>query len=231
MTRVLITGSARGIGFELCRQYAEAGDRVYATCRSPAKATRLNAIAAASQGRLTVHAMEVGNSTSVKTCRAEIGDTPIDVLINNAGVWGGLDTQVFANMDYDNWAHELNVMAMGPFRVIQTFMPNVLAGRQKKIVTISSQTGAHAYDHVIGYSYASAKAAVNRLMTGLATEFREQGVIIVPMHPGWVKTEMAGDVADISPEESATGVRKTIAAMTFADTGTFMKWTGDVHPW
>jgi NAD(P)-dependent dehydrogenase (short-subunit alcohol dehydrogenase family) len=231
MTTILITGSARGIGFELCRQYAEAGDRVHATCRAPARATRLTALAASSGGRLTVHAMDVGDSGSVKACREAIGDTPIDVLINNAGVWGGLDTQVFANMDYDNWAHELNVMAMGPFRVIQAFMSNVLDGQQKKIVTISSQTGAHAYDHVIGYSYASAKAAVNRLMTGLATEFREQGVIIVPLHPGWVKTEMAGDVADISPEESASGVRRTIAAMTLADSGTFLKWTGDVHPW
>lgn len=231
MTTVLITGSARGIGFELCRQYAEAGDRVYATCRSPQKAARLNALAAASGGRVSVHPMDVGDSASVKACAQAIGDVPIDVLINNAGVWGGLDTQVFANMDYDNWAYELNVMAMGPFRVIQAFMPNVLAGQQKKIVTISSQTGAHAYDHVIGYSYASAKAAVNRLMTGLATEFRPQGVTIVPMHPGWVKTEMAGDVADIPPEESAAGVRRTIAAMTLADTGKFLKWTGDVHPW
>lgn len=231
MNTVLITGSARGIGFELCRQYAAAGDRVFATCRSPARATRLNALAESTAGRLTVHAMDVGDGASVKSCRAEIGDIPIDVLINNAGIWGGLDTQVFANMDYDNWAHELNVMAMGPFRVIQAFMPNVLAGQQKKIVTVSSQTGAHAYDHVIGYSYASAKAAVNRLMTGLATEFRDQGVTIVPLHPGWVKTEMAGDVADISSEESAAGVRRTITAMTIADTGTFLKWTGDIHPW
>jgi NAD(P)-dependent dehydrogenase (short-subunit alcohol dehydrogenase family) len=231
VSTILITGAARGIGFELARQYASAGDRVYATCRSPEKAVRLNVLAAASGGTLTVHRMDVGDSRSVQACAAEIGASPIDVLINNAGVWGGLDTQTFQNMDYDNWAHELNVMAMGPFRVIQAFMPQVLAGQQKKIVTISSQTGAHAYDHVIGYSYASAKAAVNRLMTGLATEFRDQGVIIVPLHPGWVKTEMAGEVADIHPHESAEGVRRVIAGMTLNDTGTFLKWTGDVHPW
>ena len=231
MSTVLITGSARGIGFQLAKQYAQAGDRVVATCRSPEKATQLNAAAAASSGRLTVHRMEVGDSASVTACAVAIGDTPIDILINNAGVWGGLDTQTFQNMDYDNWAHELNIMAMGPFRVIQAFMPNVLAGTGRKIVTISSQTGAHAYDHMIGYAYASAKAAVNRLMTGLATEFKDQGVIIVPLHPGWVKTDMAGDAADISPQESAEGVRRVIAGMTMANTGTFLKWTGDVHPW
>ena len=231
MSTVLITGSARGIGFQLAQQYAEAGDRVYATCRSPERATRLNALAAGSGGRLTILPMDVGDGASVKACAAAIGNTPIDILINNAGVWGGLDTQTFQNMDYDNWAHELNIMAMGPFRVIQAFMPNVLAGKDRKIITISSQTGAHAYDHLIGYSYASAKAAVNRLMTGLATEFKDRGVIIVPLHPGWVKTEMAGDVADISPTESAEGVRRVIAGMTIADSGTFLKWTGDIHPW
>jgi len=231
MTSILITGAARGIGYQLARQYAEAGDRVYATTRDPGKAQQLDALAAASSGRLTVHRMDVGDAASVKACSAELDGAPIDVLINNAGVWGGLETQTFQNMDYDNWAYEFNVMAMGPFRVIQEFLPNVLAGEQRKIVTMSSQVAAHVYDHVIGYSYASAKAAVNRLMTALATELKDQGVIVVPMHPGWVKTEMAGDVADIEPAESAEGVRQVISTMTLADSGKFLKWTGDIHPW
>jgi NAD(P)-dependent dehydrogenase (short-subunit alcohol dehydrogenase family) len=231
MTSILITGAARGIGYQLAKQYADAGDRVYATTRNPDGARPLNALAAASDGRLTVHRMDVADAASVKACAKELNGAPIDVLINNAGVWGGLDTQTFANMDYDNWAHEFNVMAMGPFRVIQEFLPNVLAGGQRKIITMSSQVAAHVYDHVIGYSYASAKAAVNRLMTALATELKDQSVIVVPMHPGWVKTEMAGDVADIEPAESAEGVRHVIAGMTLADTGKFLKWTGDIHPW
>ncbi len=230
MSTILITGSARGIGYELAKQYAEAGWRVFATTRSPEKADQLNALASTMEN-LTVHRMDVGDASSVSAIKAELGDQPIDVLLNNAGVWGGLETQTFQNMDYDNWAFEFNVMAMGPFRVIQTFLPNVLAGQQKKVVTLSSQVAAHVYDHLIGYSYASVKAAVNRLMTGLATELKEQGVIVVPMHPGWVKTDMAGDVADIEPSESANGVRDVIGKMTMADTGTFLKWTGDIHPW
>ena len=82
-----------------------------------------------------------------------------------------------------------------------------------------------------GYSYAFVKSAANRLMTGLATELKEQGIIVVPMHLGWVKTDMAGDVADIEPSESAEGVREVIGNMTIADTGTILNWTGDVHPW
>jgi len=230
MNTILITGSARGIGYELAKQYSEAGWRVFATTRSPKKAERLNTLAL-STDNLTVHWMDVGDEQSVIAFAAELGGQPIDVLLNNAGVFGGLETQTFQNMDYDNWASEFNVMAMGPFRVIQAFLPNVLAGEQKKIVTLSSQVAAHAYDHLIGYSYASAKAAVNRLMTGLAEELKEQGVVVVPMHPGWVKTEMAGDVADIESGESAEGVREVISKMTIADTGTFLKWTGDIHPW
>ncbi|MGI9329055.1 MAG: SDR family oxidoreductase [Pseudomonadales bacterium] len=231
MANVLITGAARGIGFELAKQYAQAGDRVYATVRRPAAAEALSAIAADSNGLLTIHEMDVGQAQSVEACAAELQGVPIDVLINNAGVWGGLETQTFANMDYENWAFEFNVMAMGPFRVIQTFLPNVLASEQRKIATMSSQVAAHVYDHVIGYSYAAAKAAVNRLMTALATELQEQNVIVVPMHPGWVKTEMAGDVADIEPHESAAGVREVIGKMTLADSGKFLKWDGGIHPW
>jgi len=231
MTNVLITGAARGIGYELARQYAERGDRVYATVRTASAANALNDLAAGSAGKLTVHEMNVGDADSVAACAASLEGAPLDVLINNAGVWGGLDTQTFANMDYDNMVHEFNIMAMGPFRVIQTFLPNILAGEQRKIATMSSQVAAHVYDHVIGYSYAAAKAAVNRLMTALSTELKDQKVCVVPMHPGWVKTDMAGDVADIEPHESASGCIAVIDNMTLADSGKFLKWDGGIHPW
>ena len=231
MATVLITGCARGIGYELVKQYGEAGDRVYATTRSPDRADALNAYADASGGLVTVHKMDVGDMASVKAFAAEIGDTPIDVLINNAGVWGGLETQIFDNMDYDNWAFEFNVMAMGPWRVMQTFWDNVLASGQKKIIAMTSQVAAHAYDHIVGYSYASSKAALNRLITALAEEKKDTGVTIALMHPGWVKTDMAGDVADIEPVESAIGVHEVIDGMTHDDTGKFLKWDGGIHPW
>ncbi|MDA0338810.1 MAG: SDR family NAD(P)-dependent oxidoreductase [Proteobacteria bacterium] len=185
MTTVLITGSARGIGYEMAKQYGEAGARVFATTRTPEKADSLNALAAGSGGLISVHKMDVGDMESVQACAAELDGAPIDILINNAGVWGGLETQTFQNMDYDNWAFEMNVMTMGPFRVIQTFLPNVLASEQRKIATMSSQVSAHVYDHIIGYSYAAAKAATNRMMTALATELQDQNVIVVPMPPGW----------------------------------------------
>lgn len=231
MTNILITGAARGLGYELARQFAEAGNRVYATCRNPEAAGKLREVAAASEGRLTIHRMDIGDMASVQACAEELRDVPIDILINNAGVWGGLGTQVFANMDYDNWAHELNIMLMGPFRVVQCFIPHVRRGAQKKIVSITSQTAAHSYDHIIGYSYASAKAGLNRVMTALAEELKEEGIIVSLIHPGWIKTEMAGDVADLDPPVAAADNIRLINRLTMADSGKFLKWTGDIHPW
>ncbi len=228
---ILITGAARGLGYELARQFGEAGHRVYATTRNPETAGKLNEVAAASGGAITVHRMDVGDGASVTQCARELAGKPIDILINNAGVWGGLDTQTFQNMDYENWAHEFNIMAMGPFRVCQAFLPNVLASGRKTITTMTSQTAAAAYDHVIGYSYASAKAGLNRLMTGLAQELKDQGVTVTLVHPGWIRTEMAGPVADLDPPDAARDVMALILSLTPAENGKWLKWTGDVHPW
>jgi NAD(P)-dependent dehydrogenase (short-subunit alcohol dehydrogenase family) len=231
MATVLITGSARGIGFQLAKQYAEAGHRVFATYRSAATADNLNALADASKGKMTTHRMDVSNLEAVHAVGKEVGDTPIDIVINNAGVWGGLGGQLLENMDYQNWLYEFSTMAMGPFRVVQTFLKNVLAGEQKKIFTITSQTSAHAYTKVAGYAYSSSKAASNRIMTMLSRDLKDRGVIVCLMHPGWVKTEMAGPVADIEPHESATGIIRVIGAATLADSGKFLKWDGGIHDW
>lgn len=231
MPSVLVTGSARGLGYEFAKQFAEQGYRVYATCRDRRKAVKLSSIADRSEGLLTVHEMDIGDEASVCECAASIGDVPIDILLNNAGVWGGLETQVLTNMDYQNWAYELNIMLMGPFRVVQAFLENVIASDEKKIVTVSSQTAAHSYDHVVGYSYASAKAGLNRIMTALARELEDKGVTVALLHPGWVKTEMAGDVADLEPDYAAAKILDVIKGMTKANSGQFLQWEGGVHPW
>lgn len=231
MKNILITGAARGLGFQMAKQFAEQGERVYATCRNPEKAVALRDAAQASEGRLTVHRMDVGDMASVKACAEELKDVGIDILINNAGVWGGLDTQTFQNMDYDNWAHELNIMLMGPFRVMQNFVPHVRRGHDKKIVSITSQTAAHSYDHLIGYSYATAKAGLNRAMTALSQEEGHEDLIFSLLHPGWIKTEMAGEVADLEPADAARDNIIAIRNLTLEDSGKFRKWDGGIHPW
>ena len=230
MANVVITGANRGIGLELAKQYAEGGDQVFAFCRSPAGADALNAMAARPGGRLSVHAMDVGDPTSITTGAAEVGDTPVHVLINNAGVNGG-PRQALEDIDFEAWIEAFKIMTVGPLRVVQAFLKNLRAARGAKIMTVTSQLGASTWPYGGMYAYSSAKAGVNKVMRIMATDLAGDGIIASMVHPGWVKTDMGGPGADLTPHESAAGVRSVITGLTLADTGKFYKWNGDIHPW
>lgn len=229
MANVLITGANRGIGLELTRLYAEGGDTVFAFCRSPQSAEKLNALVEKSGGRVRVHAMDVGDERSIRAAAGAVGNLPIDILINNAGVRGG-SNQSLENTDTPDWIEAFRVMTIGPFRVVQTFLGNLRAARNPKIMSISTQIAATTWPTGGFYSYASTKAALNRVMLSMARDLKDQ-VIVAMIHPGWVRTDMGGLSADIAPEESAAGIRKVIASLTSADSGKFFKWNGEIHPW
>jgi NAD(P)-dependent dehydrogenase (short-subunit alcohol dehydrogenase family) len=229
MLNVLITGTNRGIGLELTRQYAKDGDRVFACCRSPQTAEELNRLAKQSNGRITVQAMDVSDEKSIEAAAKAIGDQPIDILINNAGVKGG-EHQSLDRIDTAEWMETLKVMVIGPFRVVQAFLRNLEMAENPKIMTVTSQIGASTWPMGGSYAYASAKAGLNRLMRSLAIDLKDRAIVNL-IHPGWVRTDMGGPNADIAPEESAAGIRKVIASVTKADSGKFYKWTGDIHPW
>lgn len=229
MLNVLITGANRGIGLELARQYAEDGDHVFALCRSPQTAARLNELASRAGGRVSVHAMDVADESSIKAVAGALADRPIDILINNAGIRGGNNQSLEATSSED-WIEAFKVMTIGPFRVVQAFLTNLRAAQNPKVVTLTSQIAATTWPTGGFYSYASAKAAVNRVMLGLALDLKDQ-VIVALIHPGWVRTDMGGPDADIAPDESASGIREVIAALTRHDSGKFYKWSGDIHPW
>jgi NAD(P)-dependent dehydrogenase (short-subunit alcohol dehydrogenase family) len=230
MANVVITGANRGIGLELTRQYAGAGDRVYAFARAPAKADALNELAASSDGRVTVVAMDVGDAQSIIAGARDIGDTPVDILINNAGIMGGRE-QSLDNIDFDNWIEAFTVMTIGPFRVAQAFLKNLEAAKNPKIMTVTSQLGASTWPYGGTYIYSSAKAGVNRVMQILALDLKSKNIIVGLIHPGWVKTDMGSEQADIMPSESASGIRNVIASLSIADSGKFYKWNGEIHPW
>lgn len=230
MANVLITGANRGIGLELARTYAKAGDRVFAFCRSPESAEALNDLAAASGGKVTVHAMDVGDGASIAAAREAVGEAPIDVLINNAGVMGG-DPQTLQSIDFDAWVDALKIMTIGPFRVVQAFLPNMRKAATPKVMTVTSQMGASTWPFGGSYAYTSAKAGVNRVMKTLALDLKGDNIAVSMIHPGWVKTDMGGPNADITPEESAAGIHRVIASLGMKETGKFFKWNGDSHPW
>jgi NAD(P)-dependent dehydrogenase (short-subunit alcohol dehydrogenase family) len=229
MVNVLITGTNRGIGFELTRLYAEDGDTVFAFCRTPQSAEKLNELTERSRGRVRVHAMDVSDENSIKAAANAVGDLPIDILINNAGIRGG-NMQSLEKTDTADWLEAFKVMTVGPFRVVQAFLKNLRAAKNPKVISITTQIAATTWPTGGFYSYASTKAALNRVMLGLAHDLKDQ-VIVNLIHPGWVKTDMGGPGADITPQESAAGIRKVIASVSKADSGKFYKWNGDAHPW
>jgi NAD(P)-dependent dehydrogenase (short-subunit alcohol dehydrogenase family) len=230
MANVLITGANRGIGLELTRAYAQAGDRVFAFCRAPESAGALAELAGSSAGRVTVHAMDVGDGASIAAAADAVGGAPIDILINNAGILGG-HPQTLESIDFDAWIEALKVMVLGPFRVVQTFLPNLKAAAGAKVMTVTSQLGASTWPYGGTYAYSSAKAAVNKVSQTLAIDLKGDGIAVSMIHPGWVKTDMGGAGADITPAESAAGIQAVTAGLTLAHTGTFYKWNGEIHPW
>lgn len=230
MANVLITGANRGIGLELARAYAKAGDRVFAFCRDPGKAADLNALASSSGGKVSVHAMDVGDGASIAAAAKVVGDAPIDIVINNAGVLGG-HPQTLESIDFDAWIDALKIMTLGPFRVVQTFLPNLEKSASPKVMTVTSQLAASTWPFGGTYAYSSAKAGVNKVMQTLALDLKAKNIAVSMIHPGWVKTDMGGPGADITAQESAAGIQSVIAGLSMADTGKFYKWNGEIHPW
>jgi NAD(P)-dependent dehydrogenase (short-subunit alcohol dehydrogenase family) len=222
---VLITGANRGIGLELAGQYAADGWRVLACCRAPDQASGL------SGHDVNLHRLDVADQAAIDALKANIGDTPIDLLINNAGVGGG-EHQSFGDIDYTAWEQTLVTNTFGPYRMVEAFVDNVTASAGKTIVNISSRMGSITeYDDGQDYIYRSSKAALNMVTHDLSVDLRARGITVLSLHPGWVRTDMGGPEAPVTPEESATALRQSIAAATFNDAGSFLNSDGAPLPW
>ena len=228
MPTVAITGAARGIGFELAKQHLAAGDRVFALARDPSNAAALNDLAAGSGGKLTVHAMDVAHAASVKAGAADTGSDPIDVLYNVAGVSGHRAPEL-ESLDEDTWDALFAIMVKGPLHVLQAFLPRLHSGA--KVINVSSQIGASTWPYGGFYAYASSKAALNRLMRSVATDLKPRGIVVGLVHPGYVQTDMGGAQAEITPQESAEGLRSLAAGWTIDQTGDFFDWNGKRREW
>ena len=228
MAIIAITGAGRGIALELVRQHAAAGDRVFALVRDPARATNLAELAAASGGKVSVHQMDVADDASVKAAAASTGGDAIDILYNVAGVTGPV-TDELAGADWAAWDDAFRIMIQGPLRVLQAFLPQMTSGA--KVINFSSQLAASTWAYGGYYAYGAAKAGLNRMMRSVAIDLKDRGIVIGLVHPGWVKTDMGGEGADITPQESAGGIIKLAQGWTLDKSGDFYKWNGEVHAW
>ena len=230
MATILVTGASRGLGLEFTRQYLAAGDGVIAACRSPSAAKSLQQLERDSKDLLTLVELDVADPKSARRA-AEATQRPIDVLINCAGVIGARG-QRLGSLDYRDWLQVLEVNLMGPARVCEAFLEQVAQSSRRLIVTITSGMGSLA-DNTSGGSipYRTSKAAVNMVMRSAAIDLKPRGITCVVVNPGWVKTDMGGPSAKLSPEESIAALRRLISGLGPSDSGRFYNYDGREYPW
>ena len=230
VSNVVITGASRGIGLALATLYAHRGDTVFACCRTPSNAEALQALAATAP--VGVLPLDVRDEASVAALASTIGDKPVDTLINNAGVSGGpLEEQTATRMDFAAWADAFDTNTMGPVRVLQALLPSLKRAKNPKVMSVTSQLGALSLDLALAFGYSASKAALNKFMRLAATELSRDGIAVGLIHPGWVKTDMGGPGAKLTPTESAAGIANVIDRLSLENTGGFWKWNGSAHDW
>lgn len=227
MPTVVVTSSSRGIGREFVRQFAAEGWRVIAACRQPE--TVADELHALGDGVRPI-AMDVTDLASVEAVAAE-DDEPVDLLVNSAGIMGHTDDGV-DHVNYLEWQHLLDINLMGPVRVLDAFADRLAAAKDAKAITITSGMGSIGdVGSPRAMMYRTSKAAVNMAMRVRALEMTPRGVIVAVINPGWVQTDMGGDKAPTTVEESVTGMRRVIDALTPAEAGSFLNWKGGSYPW
>ena len=220
MPSVLITGASRGLGREFVRQYENAGWRVIATCRDPA-GTDL---------ACERHALDVTDPASVDAVGRALSGESIDVLINNAGIYGPRDYGP-DSIPYDEWEHVLRTNLLAPMRVASALMAPVARSDRKLMVFLSSIMGSIGGGGGGQYIYRSSKAALNAAVSAFAKDIRAANVGCLLLHPGWVQTDMGGPSAAIDAETSVTGMRQVIEDWSIGDTGAFLDYAGEPIPW
>jgi NAD(P)-dependent dehydrogenase (short-subunit alcohol dehydrogenase family) len=227
---ILITGSNRGIGLELCRQYAEAGWQVHACCRQVDSATELTKLASEKPG-ITVHSLDVSRAQQISELAQRLKDVPIDILFNNAGIYGQGNNSL-GDIDESQWLQCFAINSIAPIKVMENFVQHVAASEHKIIATMSSKMGSMADNGSGGsYAYRSSKAAVNAAMTSAAIDLKPQNIKVAILHPGWVKTDMGGPDAEISAAQCVTQLRHILSHLTLQTSGQFFDIDGSKIPW
>lgn len=215
----LVTGASRGIGLELCRQVTARGDTVIAACRAASPALR------ATDCRI-VEGIEVTDPTSLRELGAALGDTHLDVLVNNAGV---LSVESLGRLDYDEMRRQFEVNALGPLRVTEALLPRLGAG--SKVAIVTSRMGSIADNGSGGYyGYRMSKSAVNAAGVSLARDLEGRGIAVLLLHPGMVATDMTGGTG-IPPAQSAGMLIAQIDRCGLAESGSFHHANGEALPW
>ncbi|MFC3616235.1 SDR family NAD(P)-dependent oxidoreductase [Lutimaribacter marinistellae] len=210
--RVLITGANRGIGKALADRYRQAGHDVIATARDKSADAVL----------------DVTDPDQHRHLADALSGQAIDLLVCNAGVY--LDkAQTIEGYTPQVWADTFAVNVTGVFLTVQSLLPNVRAAGGK-IAIISSQMGSDTRAPGGSYVYRASKAAALNFGRNLASDLAGEGIAVGIYHPGWVRTDMGGQTAEIAEGEAAAGLIERFAALSLDTTGCFETWDGRPHP-
>ncbi len=236
MATVLVTGANRGLGLEFAKQYTADGWEVLATAREPEVARELQETAKQSSN-VKVYALDLADKKSIEELASRLAGKPIDVLIHNSGIYPR-NGQKIGVLDYEGWQTAFETNVFGPMRLTETLLENVAASERKQIAAIStsmSSLRAVQNDSVAqagpSYQYRSSKTALNMAMSILAKELEPRGISVVLFDPGWVKTDMGGPRAQLTPEQSIGGMRKVLAGNPKEIAGKFLGHDGTTRPW
>ncbi len=220
MTRTVVTGANRGIGLELVRQLAARGESVVAACRKTSP--ELNALPVGVYENL-----DVSDQLSVAKFANCLGEEPVDLLINNAGV---LTSEELDSLEWGRIRRQFEVNTLGPLRVTSALLPRMAAAGKIGIVT--SRMGS-LQDNSSGgmYGYRISKTAANMVGVNLAQDLKPRGIAVFLLHPGYVRTRLTQGQGYSDPEEAARGLLERMDTLTLADTGTFWHANGEPLPW
>lgn len=214
---VLITGANRGIGKALFDGYVKRGETVIGTHRS------------ADAGAM--RQLDVTDPASHAALASALDDAAIDLLVCNAGIYPDKGQSLGTGYPADMWADGFATNVTGVFLSIQSLLPHLRRARSAKIAIISSQMASTTHAPGGSYIYRASKAAVLNLGRNLAADLSGDGIAVGIYHPGWVRTDMGGNAADIDMGTSASGLMNRFDALSLRTTGCFETWDGRAHPY
>lgn len=219
MATVLVTGCNRGIGLEVCRQLHERGDDVIGVCRTSNDDLE-------SMGIRVIAGVDVSEDAGIAKLVESIGDLPIDVLVNNAGI---LHSDSLETVDYDSMLEQFRVNTIGPLRVTRSLLKNL--GEGSKVGIVTSRVGS-IEDNGSGnnYGYRCSKSAANMVGMNLHHDLSPRGVAVILLHPGLVATDMTGG-AGVSAKDSASGLISRLDELSLETSGSFRHAEGYALPW
>jgi len=230
MNTLLVTGSNRGIGLEIVRQYAQLGWRIHACCRQPDNAQELQSLAK-NNSAIQIHPLDISDETQIAALADELKDSSIDLLFNNAGIYGQQNAS-FGNTDSQQWLDCFYINCIAQLKMCEAFVEQVARSQHKTIASMSSKMGSMADNGSGGsYVYRSSKAALNAAMKSVSIDLKPRGIKVAILHPGWVLTDMGGPHAEISTAESVQQMRNTLEKLTLDTSGSFFEIDGSIIPW